>query len=142
LNRQPTLWEAYKWYIVGGACLFLVQTSLIVGLLWQRAIRRKAEATVRESEERFRLVANTAPVMIWTSGSDKLRNYFNKPWLSFTGHTLDQELGDDWAEGVHDEDLAKCLKTYAEAFDKREQFETEYRLRRHDGEYHHWPQTD
>jgi PAS domain S-box-containing protein len=135
LNRQPTLWESYRWYIVGAVCLLLAQTSLIIGLLWQRAVRRKAEASRRESEQRFRLVANTAPVMIWMSGIDKLCNYFNKPWLDFTGRTLEQELGNGWAEGVHSEDLAACLKTYNDAFDKREQFEMQYRLHRHDGEY-------
>jgi PAS domain S-box-containing protein len=96
---------------------------------------KRAEEAKRESEERFRLVANTAPVMIWMSDIDKLFNYFNKPWLDFTGRTLEQELGNGWAEGVHSEDLAECLKTYSDAFDKREQFEMEYRLRRNDGEY-------
>jgi PAS domain S-box-containing protein len=97
--------------------------------------RRRAEAAVRESEERFRLVANTAPVMIWTTGTDKLCNYVNKPWLDFTGRTVEQELGSGWAEGIHSEDVVSCLKTYTEAFDKREQFEMQYRIRRHDGEY-------
>ena len=263
LNRRPTAWELYKWYIVGGLCLLLLQSSLIVGLFWQRMNRRKAEAElaltydrlrlsveagksvgwdldaktrrvrwfgdlrtmfgipadtfnghvddfyrrvypddqepvrnavadarsnhrpyagefrvvrqdqavrwitargtfyyknngepermvgmalditdrklaeqqVRESEERFRLVANTAPVMIWTSGTDKLRNYFNKPWLDFTGRTLEQELGNGWTQGVHSEDIAGCLKTYTEAFNCIEQFEMQYRLQRHDGDY-------
>jgi PAS domain S-box-containing protein len=97
--------------------------------------RRRAEAAVRESEERFRLVANTAPVMIWTTGTDKLCNYVNKPWLDFTGRTLEQELGSGWAEGIHSEDVVNCLRTYTEAFDKREQFEMQYRVRRLDGEY-------
>jgi len=135
LNRQPTLWDSYKWYIVGGVCLLLAQASLIVGLLWLRATRRKAEAKLKESEQRFRLVANTAPVMIWMAETNKLCNYFNKPWLAFTGRTLEQELGNGWAESVHREDFVPCMKTYAEAFDKREHFEMEYRLLRHDGEY-------
>jgi PAS domain S-box-containing protein len=135
LNKQPTLWDSYKWYVVGGLCLLVVQTSLIVGLLWQRATRRKTQAALKESEHRFRLVANTAPVMIWTTGTDKLCNYVNKPWLDFTGRTFEQELDNGWAEGIHSEDVVNCLKTYTEAFDKREQFEMQYRVRRHDGEY-------
>ena len=97
--------------------------------------RRRAEEAIRESEQRFRLVANTAPVMIWMSGVDKLCNYFNEPWLEFTGRPLDAELGNGWAQGVHPDDLKKCLDTYTQAFDRREGFEMEYRLRRHDGEY-------
>jgi PAS domain S-box-containing protein len=97
--------------------------------------RRLAEEAIRESEQRFRLVANTAPVMIWMSGPDKLCNYFNKPWLEFSGRPLEAELGDGWAEGVHPEDLRACLDTYVQAFDRRESFSMQYRLRRYDGEY-------
>jgi len=100
-------------------------------------LRRSAlfERAVRESEERFRLVADTAPVMIWMSGSDKLCTYFNRGWLEFTGRPIEAELGNGWAQSLHPEDLQRCLKRYAEAFEAREPFRMEYRLRRHDGEY-------
>jgi len=156
LNRQPTLWESFRWYVIGGMTLILVEALLISGLLWHRtrrkatetkltiankqleadiADRKRAEATLRESEERFRLVANAAPVMIWMSGVDKLRTYFNQGWLEFTGRSLSEELGNGWAGGVHPEDLAPCLGTYEQGFDRRETFQMQYRLRRHGGEY-------
>ena len=97
--------------------------------------QKHSEQSLRESEERFRRVANSAPVLIWMSGPDKLCTYFNETWLAFTGRSLQQELGNGWAEGVHPDDLAGCWKTYETEFDKRARFQMEYRLRRHDGEY-------
>ena len=96
---------------------------------------REAKEVINESETHFRLVADTAPVLIWMSGVDRRCTYFNKPWLDFTGRSLEQELGNGWAEGVHCDDLKRCLNTYTQSYDREEKFRIEYRLRRHDGEY-------
>ncbi len=97
--------------------------------------RKRAEQVLRESEERFRLVADTAPVLIWMSDVDKLCNFFNQGWLNFTGRLLKDELGEGWVSGVHPDDVQHCLNIYSASFDARIDFEMEYRLRRFDGEY-------
>jgi len=94
-----------------------------------------SEATLRESEQRFRTVADAAPVLIWMSGVDKLCTFFNKRWFEFTGRSPEQEMGNGWADGVHPEDLDRCFDIYTEAFDARKPFVMQYRLRRNDGDY-------
>ena len=93
-----------------------------------------SEASLRESEQRFRIVADAAPVLIWMSGVDKQCTFLNKRWLEFTGRSLEQELGNGWREGVHPNDLQR-LDTYRAAYDARKELAMQYRLRRHDGEY-------
>jgi PAS domain S-box-containing protein len=83
----------------------------------------------------YETLVEQAPIMIWRSGTDKLCNYFNDKWLSFTGRTTEQEVGNGWVEGVHPDDIQSCVHCYVEHFDYRQIFEMEYRLRRYDGEY-------
>ena len=93
-----------------------------------------SEASLRESEQRFQIVADAAPVLIWMSGKDKLCTFFNKCWLEFTGRSLEQEMGNGWREGVHPNDLQR-LGTHKAAYDARKPLVMQYRLRRNDGEY-------
>jgi PAS domain S-box-containing protein len=85
--------------------------------------------------EFFQQMADGAPVMIWMSGSDMGCFYFNRTWLDFTGRTMQQEFGNGWAEGVHPEDLERCVQHYVSSFEKRASFAMSYRLRHHSGEY-------
>ncbi len=98
-------------------------------------IRREAAQALRESEQRFRVITEASPVLVWMSGTDKLCYYFNKVWLDFVGRSLEQERGNGWTENVYPEDFDRCLQVYVNNFDARRPFEVEYRLRHHTGQY-------
>lgn len=87
------------------------------------------------SFEEYKLLIEKAPIMIWRSSITMECDYFNEIWLAFTGRSMEQELGNGWAEGVHPEDFDRCLQIYTNHFARREVFEMEYRLRRFDGVY-------
>jgi PAS domain S-box-containing protein len=114
----------------------LVQRLRLLSDVFAHALARKEAAiATRESERRFLLMAETSPFLIWMSGIDASRTYFNARWLEFTGRRLEEEVGDGWAEGIHPEDVSRCLDHYRKAVAARETFTLEYRLGRADGDY-------
>jgi hypothetical protein len=134
----------YQWFYVHGEPIKNEKGEIEkwVGAFTNLNVQKKAEqelvdalSQLEESETRFRYVANSAPVFIWMAGTDMQRNFFNTAWLNFTGRTLEQEKGYGWTEVVHPDDLEKCLHIYTDAFNHRQEYSMEYRLKRHDGEY-------
>jgi two-component system CheB/CheR fusion protein len=88
------------------------------------------------AEEYLKIMAESAPVMMWIAGLDKGYNYFNKSWQNFTGKTIEEGIGDSWNKMIHPDDVQKVVSVYKTHFDKQEPFKIEYRLQKHDGEYH------
>ncbi len=115
---------------------FLLSMTLFISEMTLAKLEQtELNIELEERENQYRNLANAGIALIWKSGADKLCNYFNDPWLAFTGRPLEQEMGNGWAEGVHPDDFDRCLETYVTAFDKREPFEMEYQLRHASGEY-------
>lgn len=100
----------------------------------QRAAMNLVEAS-RGRDALFRRVADLVPVPIRMVDTSGRYSWFNRAWLEFTGRTIEQEEGGGWTEEIHPDDLEHCLQISTNAFEYRESFETEYRLRHHDGNW-------
>jgi PAS domain S-box-containing protein len=135
LYREPSLWERGRRYIIAAIMLILVLTLLIAELLWQRARKRKAEAVLRESENRFRVMADTTPALVWMCDHHGRIIYRNERLIAFTGLDPTVGLSDTWASYVHPDDLQNLLDTISQALKDHKPFSMEYRLRRADGAY-------
>ncbi len=133
--RQPTLWEHYREFIVAAIAVIVTQLLLIVGLLWQRARKRKAEAVLRESEKRFRVMADTTPSLVWMCDSKGRISYLNDRRIAFTGPDPEAGYGDTWMEYVHPDDRRNVKDIVSQGLADQRPFSNEYRLRRSDGAY-------
>lgn len=135
LNRELTLWERGRKYFIPAIALIALQAVLIIGLLWQRARKRKAEAVLRESEKRFRVMTDATPALVWMCDPDGKITYLNERRVPFTGPDPKAGHGDTWITYVHPDDLAGMLEALSQALRNHQPFTKEYRLRRSDGVY-------
>ena len=99
-----------------------------VGALRRRVSELEADVQRHKinCEERFRRLADAAPVMIWMSGPDARCTYFNQAWLEFRGRVLDDELGNGWTVGLHPDDRDLCMETYIKSFTCEQPFRMQY----------------
>ena len=136
LYREPPVWERYEKRFIGCALLVLVQALLIFALLRQRARKRRSEASLHESENRFHLMADTSPALIWMCNKDGKLSYLNETGINFIGgRETDAGLGDQWTASIHADDLDTFLAANARGLKLQKGFSKEYRLRRRDGGY-------
>jgi len=135
LNREPSVWESYRKYILAVIAVIVSQALLIAGLLWQRARKRRAEAVLRESEGRFRVMADITPALVWMGDAHGKIVYLSAHWFEFTGQEPQAGYGDSWIEFIHPDDVKNVLDIYWQALKDHRPFSNECRMRRRDGVY-------
>jgi PAS domain S-box-containing protein len=134
LRHGPS--RGYRWVLEIGTPRFSGGEFVgYVGTATDIHERRTMEEALRRSEASFRELADTAPAMMWTTGTDGLITFVNQGWLRFTGTTFQEEMGASWTLGVHPEDADRVLSTWEDAVEAREAWEQEYRLQHNSGEY-------
>jgi PAS domain S-box-containing protein len=128
--------EGYRWVLEVGTPRFAAGEFVgYVGTATDMHERKQMEDALRESEAGFRDLADTAPVMIWTTDERGLVTFVNAGWLRYTGTTLEEELGPSWSLGVHPDDAPAVISSWNEKLAAREPWELEYRLRGEGGDY-------
>jgi PAS domain S-box-containing protein len=135
LYREPTLWQRDRKYFIWAIALIALQAMLIIGLLWQRARKRKAEAGLLESEKRFRVMTDAVPALVWMCDTHGKITYLNERRVAFTGPDPQAGYGGTWTTYVHPDDLKGILDSFSRALKMQQPFSMEYRLRRSDGVY-------
>ncbi|HJQ71422.1 MAG TPA: ABC transporter substrate binding protein [Blastocatellia bacterium] len=133
--RAPSFWEEYKGRAIAVISLIIFQSLLITGLIITRARRRRTQEALRESEVRFRNMANSSPVMVWVTEPDGSCSFLSQSWYDFTGQTPETGLGFGWLNATHPDDQYYVHEMFVAANARREAFRFEYRLRGKDGSY-------
>jgi PAS domain S-box-containing protein len=136
--RDPATGEE-RWSIVQAVELDNTDDGrrLIVNTFQDLTSQVRAGRASEAAERQFHDLTDSAPMLVWMAGLDRQRTFVNAGWLAFTGRTMADELGNGWLSAVHPADRQRCSTTLDHAFDERQPFEMEYRLRRHDGS-HRW----
>jgi len=135
LYRQPTIWKRYENLILAGLAVIVLQFLLIAALLWQRRQKQETEANLRESDNRFRVMADTTPALVWMCDDQGNVTYLNDRRVEFTGRDRRAGFSDAWTAFIHPDDVQNVRTANSRGLEQREAFSKEYRLRRQDGVY-------
>jgi PAS domain S-box-containing protein len=127
----------YRWFDTRGSGLRDAsgRVTYMAGTTFDVSDRKAVEEVQRQTLAQLDTVANASQALFWTTDLHKRPNWLNKAWLTFTGRDLVSECDTFWLKDLHPLDRERCAKTFDEAFDARDQYNMEYRMRRHDGEY-------